>query len=79
MIILTSQNLDGDLDLRRVSCYIPNETYERLNATIHWGARGHFIARLIEVALDKVERGGTPILGAILSGDLDPLFKREEP
>ena len=73
-----SQTLSDEQDLKRMSFNIPVELYDRLKETIPWGNRGHFLERLLEIALNSVEKGGYEIIGAIYAGDYDPLFRKGE-
>ena len=63
-------------ETKKVSYDIPVALHDKLVATIPWGVRSEFFRKLIEIALDRIEGGGYVVIGAILSGDYDPLQKR---
>lgn len=64
-------------DVKRMSLAIPRPLYNKLQATIPWGVRSHFLRKLIEIALGRIERGGFEVVGAILADEYDPLQRRE--
>lgn len=59
----------------RMSFDLPGEVYDQLITTFDWGQRGKFIAAIVELALLKVKKGGYETIGAIASGDYDPLLR----
>lgn len=62
-------------DIVRVSFNLPRELHTRLNNIMPWGTKSNFFRKIVEIAVDRVEVGGAPILGAIFKGDFDPFQK----
>ena len=64
-------------EMMRLSFDIPEDLYNRLKGVVPWGARSRFLRELIEIAVNRIERGGPQVIGAIMIGDLDPFRKVE--
>lgn len=59
----------------RMSLSITTLLHNRIADKIPWGIRSRFIEKLLEIAMDRVDKGGDVVLGAILLGKYDPFQK----
>lgn len=59
-------------EMIRMSFDIPKSLHTRLKAVIPWGVKSEFMRRTIEHAVARVEKGGAPIIGGIIAGDINP-------
>lgn len=65
-------------DLARASFSLPKTTKNRLDSMLPWGVRSHFVGKVLDAALDVVEKGGYTAIGAIMSGDFTLFQKPKE-
>ena len=62
----------------RVSFSLPTELHEKMKKTIPWGIRSYFFRKIVEISLNRIAEGGYEVIGAVLSGDYDPLTGRSK-
>lgn len=65
----------GTREKKAFSVYLNPELHARLEQLLPWGVKGRFIEAVLERVIDKVEKGGPAVIGAIVTGDYDPLFE----
>ena len=65
----------------KVAFEIPRELHNKLNDVLPWGTKTHVFLRLTEMVISSVERHGSKMIGALLSGELtfSVVHKMNEP
>jgi hypothetical protein len=56
-------------ELKRITIQVKPETYEKLTRVVRHGFRRHVLEKLIDLAIDAIERDGDTMTGALLGGD----------
>lgn len=62
-------------DVARISFNLPRDLHNRLTDALPWGVKSTFFRKIVEIAVDRIERGGYEVVGGILKGDIDPFQK----
>ena len=63
---------------RRLSFDIPIELHDRLTEHVTYGNMSRLMPKVCEILVRRLEEGGVMMVAAIIHGDYDPLFIREE-
>ena len=63
---------------RRVATELDDDLYKRINDLVPWGARAEMIRVVFELIADAIEKEGSPMLGAILSGELALTVRKKD-
>ena len=59
----------------RLSFNLPRDLHRRLKAACPHGVQSTLMRKLVEIAVKRIEKGGAPVIGAIITGDYDPFQK----
>ena len=62
-------------DVVRISFNLPRDLHTRLTDALPWGVKSTFFRKIVEIAVDRIEKGGYAVVGGILKGDVDPFQK----
>ena len=62
----------------RVSFDVEPELHTRFANCIKYGNKSDLLRKVFELTVEKIEQGGYFMVGAIMAGDFNPLFEKEE-
>lgn len=65
-------------DTVRVSFDVSPEIHARFADCIKYGNKSDLLRKVFELTVAKIEEGGYLMIGAIMAGDFDPLFREEK-
>jgi hypothetical protein len=68
-------NLNETSNDARLSFNLPRDLHKRLKDVCPHGVQSTLLRKLVEVAVKRIEKGGAPVIGAIICGDYDPFQK----
>ena len=64
-------------DTVQISFPVSVELHARFSACVRHG-KFRLLQKAFELLVQRIEEGGYMMIGAIMSGEFDPLFKKEE-
>ncbi len=72
---MEQKNLNEASNDARLSFNLPRDLHGRLKAVCPHGVQSTLLRKLVEIAVKRIEKGGNPVIGAIIMGDYDPFQK----